>query len=96
MFNPPHPGSILKELYLKPLNLTVTEASLSLGVTRKTLSFLTNEKSNISSTMAIRLSVALPNTSPEYWLNLQQQYDIWNAKKSIDVSHVKILHRMSA
>ena len=96
MFNPPHPGSILKELYLEPLNLTVTEASISLGVTRKTLSFLTNEKSNISSTMAIRLSVALPNTSPEYWLNLQQQYDIWNAKKSIDVSHVKILHRMSA
>jgi hypothetical protein len=96
MFNPPHPGSILKELYLEPLNLTVTEASISLGVTRKTLSFLTNEKSNISSAMAIRLSVALPNTSPEYWLNLQQQYDIWNAKKSIDVSHVKILHRMSA
>ena len=96
MFNPPHPGSILKELYLEPLNLTVTEASLSLGVTRKTLSFLTNEKSNISSAMAIRLSVALPNTSPEYWLNLQQQYDIWNAKKSIDVSNVKILHRMSA
>ena len=61
MFNPPHPGSILKELYLEPLNLTVTEASLSLGVTRKTLSFLTNEKSNISSAMAIRLSVALPN-----------------------------------
>ena len=96
MFNPPHPGSVLKELYLEPLNLTVTEASLSLGVTRKTLSFLTNEKSNISSAMAIRLSVALPNTSPEYWLNLQQQYDIWNAKKSIDVSNVKILHRMSA
>ena len=96
MFNPPHPGSILKELYLEPLNLTVTEASISLGVTRKTLSFLTNAKSNISSAMAIRLSVALPNTSPEYWLNLQQQYDIWNAKKSIDVSHVKILHRMSA
>jgi len=48
MFNPPHPGSILKELYLEPLNLTVTEASLSLGVTRKTLSFLINEKCSIS------------------------------------------------
>jgi len=96
MFNPPHPGSILKELYLEPLNLTITEASLSLGVTRKTLSFLVNEKSNISSNMAIRLSAAFRNTNPEYWLNLQQQYDIWNAKKTTDVSHVKILLRKSA
>jgi addiction module HigA family antidote len=96
MFNPPHPGTILKELYLEPLNLTITETSLSLGVTRKTLSFVINEKANISSSMAIRLSVALPNTCPEYWLNLQQQYDIWNTKRNIDVSHVKILHRMSA
>lgn len=96
MFNPPHPGSILKELYLKPLNLTITEASLSLGVTRKTLSFLVNEKSSISSAMAIRLSTAFSNTNPEYWLNLQQQLDIWNAKKNIDVSHIKILLRRSA
>lgn len=96
MFNPPHPGSILKELYLEPLNLTVTEASLSLGVTRKTLSFLINEKCSISSNMAIRLAAAFLNTNPEYWLNLQQQYDIWNAKKSVDVSHVKILLRKSA
>ncbi|KAJ6645171.1 Resolvase [Pseudolycoriella hygida] len=89
-------GSILKELYLEPLNLTVTEASISLGVTRKTLSFLINEKSSISSSMAIRLSAAFPNTSPEYWLNLQQQYDIWNAKKNIDVSHIKVLLHISA
>ena len=59
MFNPPHPGSILKELYLEPLTLTVTEASLSLGVTRKTLSFLINEKSSISSSMAMRLSAVV-------------------------------------
>ena len=96
MFNPPHPGSVLKELYLEPLNLTVTTAALSLGVTRKTLSFLINEKSSISSFMAIRLSTAFSNTNPEYWLNLQQQYDIWNAQKSIDVSHIKILFCRSA
>lgn len=76
MFNPPHPGSILKELYLEPLNLTVTTAALSLGVTRKTLSFLINEKSSISSFMAIRLSTAFSNTDLEYWLNLKQQYEI--------------------
>ena len=96
MFNPPHPGSVLKELYLEPLNLTVTAAALSLGVTRKTLSFLINEKSSISSFMAIRLSAAFSNTNPEYWLNLQQQYDIWNAKKTIDVSNIKVLFRRSA
>jgi addiction module HigA family antidote len=96
MFNPPHPGIILKELYLEPLNLTVTEAAESLGVTRKTLSFLINGKSNISSPMAIRLSAAFKNTNPEYWLNLQQQYDLWHLRNSIDTSHVKILFRRSA
>lgn len=96
MFNPPHPGSVLKELYLDPLNLTVSEASLSLGVTRKTLSFLINEKSGISSAMAIRLSTAFSNTNPEYWLNLQQQYDLWNARKAVDVSHIRILLKKSA
>jgi plasmid maintenance system antidote protein VapI len=46
--------------------------------------------------MAMRLSAAFRNTNPEYWLNLQQQYDIWNAKKNVDVSHIKILLRKSA
>lgn len=96
MFNPPHPGKILKELYLEPLGVTITNAADSLGVARKTLSRLLHEKAGISSVMAIRLAAAFTNTEPQYWLNLQQQYDVWQAKQHVDTSHVKILLRLSA
>ena len=80
MHNPPHPGEILKDLYIIPLNLTITEVAVGLHVARKTLSELINGKYGISSDMAIRLAKAF-STTPESWLNLQQQYDIWEAKK---------------
>jgi addiction module HigA family antidote len=54
----------------------VTEAAKALGVSRKTLSSLINEKSGISPEMAVRLSIAF-NTSSESWLNQQTQYDLW-------------------
>lgn len=72
MHNPPHPGEVLKGLYLDPLNVTVTEAALALNVARKTLSGLVNGRSGISPEMALRLAKAL-NTSPELWLNMQAQ-----------------------
>ncbi len=80
MHNPPHPGEILKEMYLEPLELTVTETAKALDITRQTLSDLVNGKSSISIYMAIRLSKAFM-TSPEMWINLQFQYDLWNAKR---------------
>lgn len=91
MFNPPHPGEILKELYINPIGFTVTEVAKSLNVTRKTLSSLINERSGVSSEMALRLSKAFSNTTPEYWLNLQQQYDIWCVRQKLDTSHIKAL-----
>ncbi len=75
MKNPPHPGEILRELYLEPLSLTVTEAAKGLGVTRKTLSQLLNGHAGISPEMALRLSKAF-GRSPESWLQLQNQYDL--------------------
>lgn len=80
MHNPPHPGKVLKELYMKPLNLTITEVAGGLNVSRKSLSEIINGKYGISPDMAIRLAKAFA-TTPESWLNLQQQYDIWLAKK---------------
>ena len=67
MHNPPHPGEILKTLCLEPLNLTVTEAARSLGISRKTLSGILNARAGISPEMAVRLSMAF-NTSAESWL----------------------------
>jgi len=79
MQTPIHPGEILKEMYLAPLKLTVTQAAKSLGVTRKTLSELINGKSGISTTMALCLSKAF-NTTPELWLNMQLNYDLRKAQ----------------
>ncbi len=81
MYNPPHPGEIIKELCLEPLGLTVTRAAEALGVSRKTLSAIVNGRAGISPEMAIRLSMAF-DTSAESWLNQQVQYDLWQARQS--------------
>jgi len=80
MHNPPHPGEVLRELCLKPLELSVSEAARALGVSRKTLSAILNGRAGISPEMAIRLSIAF-DTSAESWLNQQTQYDLWAAEK---------------
>jgi len=91
MHNPPHPGEILRELCLEPMGLSVTEAAEALGVSRKTLSMIINGRAGISPEMAIRLSKAF-DTSPESWLNQQQQFDLWHAMNSGDTIKVKRLH----
>ena len=80
MHNPPHPGEILRQLCIEPLNLSVTEAAKGLGVSRKTLSAILTGRAGISPEMAIRLSLAF-GTSAESWLNQQVQYDLWQAEK---------------
>ena len=80
MFDPPHPGEIIRELCLEPLGLTVTRAAEALGVSRKTLSAILNGQAGISPEMAIRLSLAF-DTSAESWLNQQVQYDLWRARQ---------------
>ena len=81
MHNPPHPGEVLRDLCLDPMGLSVTEAADALGISRKTLSSILNGRAGISPEMAIRLSKAF-DTSPESWLNQQQQYDLWQALQS--------------
>ncbi len=80
MYNPPHPGEVVKTLCLEPLDLSVTEAAKALGVSRKTLSAILNRRAGISPEMAIRLSIAF-GTSAESWLNQQTQYDLWRAER---------------
>ncbi len=76
MHNPPHPGEVLRTLCLEPLNLTITEAARSFGISRKTLSGILNGRAGISPEMAARLSIAF-NTSAE-----------WHAKPSRKRLHV--------
>jgi len=87
MHNPPHPGEVLRQLCLEPLNLTVTEAARSLGVSRKTLSGILNGRGGISAEMAVRLSIAF-DTSAESWLSQQLQYDLWHAERTRKRLHV--------
>lgn len=75
MHNPPHPGLVLRE-YLG--GVAVSEAARHLRVTRVTLSRLLNGRAGIAASMALRLAAAF-RTSPEFWMSMQSQYDLWQA-----------------
>jgi addiction module HigA family antidote len=75
---PVHPGRILKNHHLIPLSISITDLASILGVSRKTVSKVINERGAITPDMALRLSRAF-NTSPNLWLGLQQEYDLWHA-----------------
>jgi addiction module HigA family antidote len=77
MHNPPHPGLVLRE-YLG--NMPVSAAAAHLRTTRVTLSRVLNGKAGISANMALRLAAAL-GTTAELWLNMQSQYDLWQARR---------------
>jgi len=89
MFDPPHPGSVLRD-YLG--EISVTAAATHLGVTRAALSRVLNGSAGISAEMALRLSEAL-GTSPELWAGMQSQYDLWQASKK---RRRKVVRLMSA
>ncbi|MCP4750027.1 MAG: HigA family addiction module antidote protein [Proteobacteria bacterium] len=76
---PTHPGRILKDLYMEPLKLTNTKVAEILGVSRKAVSAIINERKSVTPEMALRLSKAFPNSTPESWANLQNSYDLWQA-----------------
>jgi len=73
MKNHPHPGRIVRQDFLEPLGLTVTEAAKVLGVARQIINNLINEKAGISAEMAVRLSKAF-GPSPDMWVCLQANY----------------------
>ena len=78
---PTHPGKIIKDDYLEPLAITVTVMADILGVSRKTLSKIINERGAVTPDMALRLARAF-DTSPDLWLNLQKNYDLWQAENT--------------
>lgn len=75
---PAHPGNILKHHYLEPLSISVAKLTEIIGVSRKTMSKIVNGRGSITSDMALRLSRAF-QTSPDLWVNLQKEYDLWHA-----------------
>lgn len=87
MHNPAHPGAVLKE-WLD--GISVTEAATKLGVTRAHLSRILNGHTGISADMALRLAAGL-DTTPESWLQMQANYDLWQAANKPQ-PHIERLH----
>ena len=90
---PTHPGRVLRNLYMEPLQLNNGDAADNLGITRKTLSLLLNEHQGISAEMALRLSKAF-DTTPELWMNMQRNYDLWNAEQKVPLAKIKHFRRI--
>jgi antitoxin HigA-1 len=87
MHNPPHPGEFITEVYLEPNNLSGRELAATLGVSASTLNRILTGTSAVSPEMALRLSKAL-GRSPESWLAMQSNYDLWQARQHVELTNV--------
>lgn len=90
MHNPPHPGEFIFESYMKPFDVSCRSLAVHLDVAASTLNRVLKGQSGISPEMALRLSKTL-GRSPESWLNMQDNYDLWQARKRVKLTKVKRL-----
>ncbi len=90
MHDPPHPGEFIKEVYLTPFNISSRKVAQKLKVSPSTFNRLIQGKSSISPEMALRLSKTL-GRSPESWLAMQDAYDLWCARRNMDLREVEKL-----
>ena len=81
---PTHPGEVLYEDVLKPLNISITEAARNLEVSRKTLSEIVNGRCSLTPEMAVRIADAT-STTPESWINMQTKFDLWKIREQNDI-----------
>jgi len=101
MFNPSHPGELIRET-IEGLReetgekLPIVEVAAGLGTTRKTLSAIINGKQSITPVMAIRLAAAFANTTPEFWLRVQENYDLAQARKKVNTENIRIFWQPAA
>lgn len=96
MFDPAHPGELIRET-IEALReetgryITIEEVAEGLETTRKTLSAIINGKQSISPEMAVKLATAFTNTTAEFWLRVQDNYDLAKARKKVKTNHIKVL-----
>ena len=90
MYNPPHPGEFIRDLYLKPLMVSHRTVAAKLKVSPSTFTRLINGQSNVSPEMALRLSKTL-GRSPESWLAMQRNFDLWHARKKFNIDEIEEL-----
>jgi len=85
------PGRLLKEGYIYELKISIAETALKLGVSRKTIYDIINCKAAVTPAMALRIAKAF-NSDAQFWLDLQLQYDLWQAKQKINLDNVQVLY----
>ena len=95
MYNPPHPGEFIAEVYLEPNHISIREFAGALGVSPSTLSRLINGSTSVSPVMALRLSEGL-GRSPESWLTMQSNYDLWHARRTFKLGKIAKLRLSNA
>jgi antitoxin HigA-1 len=95
MHNPPHPGEFIAEVYLEPNGISGRDLASRLGVSPSTLNRILTGHSSVSPEMALRLSKCL-GRSPESWLAMQYSYDLWQARKTLDLSQVQSMKLTAA
>lgn len=95
MHNPPHPGEFITQVYLEPNHISGRELAVRLGVAASTLNRVLKGSSGISPEMALRLSKAL-GRSPESWLAMQYNHDLWQAKQRVDLGGVSKIRLTAA
>ncbi|MBQ4854707.1 addiction module antidote protein, HigA family [Rhodanobacter denitrificans] len=95
MYNPPHPGEFITNIYLEPNGISGRELAAKLDVAASTLSRILNGTSRVTPEMALRLSKAIGRT-PESWLLLQDNHDLWVARQHVDLKRVAKLRLATA
>lgn len=90
MYNPPHPGEFIREVYLVPLGVSYRMVASKLNLSPSTFNRLIKGQSNISSEMALKLSKTL-GRSPESWLIMHDNYNLWQARQRVNLDEVEKL-----
>ncbi len=101
MFNPSHPGELIRDT-IEGLRaetrgkLTLEEVAVGLGTTRKTLSAILNKRQSVTPEMALRLAATFRNTTAEFWLTVQERYDLAQARQRVSVENVRVFWEPAA
>ncbi len=95
MYDPPHPGEFISEVYLEPFGVSGRELAKQLDVSASTLSRVISGASRVTPEMALRLSKAI-GRSAESWLAMQDAHDLWVARQSVDLRGVGHLNLATA
>ncbi|MEC9412384.1 MAG: HigA family addiction module antitoxin [Pseudomonadota bacterium] len=88
MYNPPHPGEFIESVYMEPYGVSCRTLAAHIGVAASTLNRIIKSKSAVTPEMALRLSRVL-GRSPESWLSMQDNYDLFEARKKLTLNDLK-------